>query len=240
MLASKDLLNADILRGLIPNLTADEKMLLKTQLSSHIDDFFDNENQLKNNDTTFLMQFHSLAKVLKLLSENGSTIPDNGIVYYGQPDWLTAELLEQLQKEALKRRFEPLDRIDHFLGCGGQVADRLSTSTELTTFVSTYAGEVIPTGIASYLYYDATGLGIRPHVDTEIFSINLMLMLKHDSDKDKLRSSTIVFPANKPQEEYQLKIGEVMIMYGSSVIHTRSLIQENEIVHLLTIGFNPK
>jgi hypothetical protein len=177
-------------------------------------------------------------QVLRKISPDYQTIPINGLVYKGKPSWVTNELLQELQNEAFARREKPLDRIDHFLGCGGKCADNLAISTEIISFVSKYSGSVKPTGIASYLYYDKPGLGIRPHVDTDVFSINLMLMLKHEYNPDSDSSATLVFPSNGNTESYRLGVGEVMIMFGGAVIHSRSIIGSGENVHLLTIGFN--
>jgi len=48
----------------------------------------------------------------------------------------------------------------------------------------------------------------------------------------------LVFPAYREPEIYRLQVGEVMVMHGSSVIHTRTRVQLGETVHLLTLGFS--
>lgn len=228
----------DQIDSLINSLTREERSVLKSKLSSKVPKFFDDENRLITLEKKGLAEFQFLAEVLHRLSPHHFEIPENGIVYKGFPEWLTPALLQKLQTEAVHRRFKPLDRIDHFLGCGGEIADELSTAQEVLLFVEKHVGKVEPTGIASYLYYDEKGLGIKPHVDTDVFSINLMIMLKHDIDSAYEPSATLVFPKNGIQESYRLKIGEVMIMYGGNVVHARSIIQETENVHLLTIGYN--
>lgn len=223
----------------IETLSKDERSILKNAFCQQIEYYFDDRNNLRQINEEESEKFNYLATVLKKLGPF-EKIPENGIAYYGRPAWVTPDLLNNLIGEAEERRFEPLEKIDHFLGCGGYHADILADSDELKTFVEKVIGhKVKSTGIASYLYYDRPGSGIKPHVDTDVFSINLILMLKHQHDKDKEASATGIFPANSPPEYYRLDIGEVMIMFGSSVIHTRTVIQENEIVHLLTIGFNP-
>jgi hypothetical protein len=141
-----------------------------------------------------------------------------------------------LQIEARERKHRKLDKIDHYLGCGGELADKLATDKEIIQFVSEHVGCVVPTGIASYLYYDFQGGGIKPHVDTEIFSVNLMI--KHEISNDKDKSSTVFFPPNLPPQVYKLQVGEVLLSHGSSTIHTRTIISEGEDIYLLTIGFN--
>jgi len=219
-------------------LSFEERQVMKSMLSDQIVDFFDSSNSLLLDESMTVERFHLLAEMLKHITPHSDTIPSNGIAYYGHPEWVTAELLLNLKEEAYRRRDQPLDRIDHFLGCGGSVADNLSVSSKVLEFVTEHVGLVSPTGIASYLYYDRAGLGIRPHVDTEVFSVNLMLMLRHEYEAGSEPSATVVFPAHSEPERYHLKVGEVMIMHGSSVIHTRSIVQHGEDIHLLTIGFN--
>jgi hypothetical protein len=222
----------------IDSLSNDERHAMKMRLSDRISSFFDGNNLLRSGDDSMRAQFDILASTLHALTPNAHTIPANGVAYRGYPAWLTPNLLRDLQQEAEQRRELPLDRIDHFLGCGGRCADVLSVSPNILDFVSAHVGPVQATGIASYLYYDRAGLGIRPHVDTEVFSVNMMLMLRHDCPQNVMPSATVVFPAYRDSEHYRLQIGEVMLMHGSSVIHTRSLVQPGENIHLLTIGFN--
>ncbi|HEX8614127.1 MAG TPA: hypothetical protein VF800_22855 [Telluria sp.] len=222
----------------ISSLSVDERREMKQRLSDRIAEFFDDSNSLRGADSAMKKRFDMLAETLRNLTPNAQTIPVNGIAYRGRPDWLTPDLLGKLQQEAEHRQELPLDRIDHYLGCGGRHADVLSVSPEILAFVGAQVGSVAPTGIASYMYYDRAGLGIRPHVDTEVFSVNMMLMLRHDHAPDVERSATVVFPAYCSAEFYRLEVGEVMLMHGSSVIHTRSLVQPGERIHLLTLGFN--
>lgn len=227
----------DNLIDFIQTLTTDEKSILKSKLCKKIPSFFDDTNNLRYTEECTQEKFKYLASIFRMISPNYKTFPENGIVYRGKPFWVNDSLLQQLQIEALIRRAKPLDRVDHFLGCGGACADLLATSKEVISFVSHYAGLVKPTGIASYLYYDKPGLGIRPHVDTDVFSVNLILMLKHQFESETEPSATLVFPESGETEKYRLSVGEVMIMYGGAVVHSRSIIGINENVQLVTIGF---
>lgn len=222
----------------ISTLTQDEKGILKAQLSNQINSFFDENNELRFTQESNESNFNALCTFIRLLTKNHNKIPDNGIAYLGFPEWLNEDLLASLQKEALERRSGPVMREDHLLGCGGEVADALSVSKTLIDFMTEHIGTVVPTGIASYLFYDRAGSGIRPHIDTEVFAINLIIMLRHDFNSKIPSSATVVFPPNQSPQEYRLEIGQVMIMYGSSTIHTRSIVDKDETVHLLTIGFN--
>ena len=220
----------------ISRLTADERDVMREQLSSRIAGFFDAKNELALTKEKTGRQFDELARLLRYFGPKGGDVPANGIGFRGFASWLTPELLQRLRAEADVRRSEPLDRIDHFLGCGGRIADELTVAPSVTEFIEEHIGPVIPTGVASYLFYEKKGLGIRPHVDTNIFSVNLMIMLRHDVSETE-RSATVVFPSASSAEQHRLEVGEVMILYGSSVVHTRSLLAEGETVHLLTIGY---
>lgn len=226
-----------ILKTLSHELTPIERTILKSRLSGKIPYFFDANNHLRVADGDDFVRFNLLAEALRTINIDFESIPANGIAYRGTPEWVTAELITQLREEAIKRRHEPLDRTDHFLGCGGAIADLLSTDPTVLKFVTQNVGPVLPTGIASYLYYDRPGLGIKPHVDTDVFSVNLMLMVRHDCAEGTSPSATVVFPAWHHPESHRLSVGEVMLMHGGSVVHTRSIISPEEVVHLLTIGF---
>lgn len=226
------------LAGFIATLSGAERHALKMSLSDRTPSFFDTSNMLCDGGPELRTQFRLLATTLRALTPHAHTIPANGIAYHGHPAWVTDDLLARLRAEARMRRELPLDRIDHYLGCGGQYADALSVAPAVIDFVSAAVGPVRATGIASYLFYDRAGLGIRPHVDTEVFSVNLMLMLRHEHGAGVEPSATVVFPANGEMERYRLQPGEAMLMHGSSVIHARSLVQPTEDIALLTIGFN--
>lgn len=230
---------SDSLLEFAGSLTLSEKKILKGKISKTVPFYFNDNNHLSFSIRYSKNNFDRLASVLRVLSTGETSIPKNGIVYRGFPDWLNGDILFNLQKEAETRRLQPLDRIDHYLGCGGRHADRLSVDETLLQFVEKQTGKKVKaTGIASYLYYDKPGLGIKPHVDTDVFSINMMLMLRHDCKNEESRSATLVFPEGGEMECYRLDIGEVMLMYGGAVIHSRSIIGADENVCLLTIGFN--
>jgi hypothetical protein len=222
----------------IKQLSFEEREILKMNLVSQIAGFFDDNNRLVLKGQATSERFRCLAETLRSLTPHSETIPSNGIAYRGRPRWVTSDMMVSLQAEAMLKRNETIDRSDHLVGCGGLIADAVSVAPDILDFVSEYVGPVSPTGIASYLFYDRPGPGIHPHVDTNVFSVNLMLMLRHDYQSDLGSSSaTVVFPAQSDPESYRLQVGEVMIMHGSSVIHTRSVLQEGEVIHLLTIGF---
>lgn len=182
--------------------------------------------------------FNTVTDCLAKLQPYSNRISPNGIAFRGRPDFMTDELLHSLQHEARSIRKDAVDNKDHFLGCGAPIADEFSKSTKLTEFVRFHAGEVLPTGIASFIYYDKTGQGINPHIDTDIFSLNVLLMLEH-TNPDDTGSCLVVFPSHSEPERINLKPGELVIMFAGSITHGREHIKENERVTILTFGFHP-
>lgn len=172
--------------------------------------------------------------VLKCLSK----IQPTGILWHGRPDFITDKLLKDLQKESTEIRKIAEAQERYFLGCGGKLANKLATSDHLVNMVQEYAPQMIPTGIASYLFYDKIGCGLDPHIDTEIFTLNMILMLKHEYDI-KPASRLWIYPVNEEPKQFQLLPGECLLLYAGGMVHSRDDIKDGENISLLTIGFSP-
>ncbi|MEV5410106.1 hypothetical protein AB0K60_14880 [Thermopolyspora sp. NPDC052614] len=169
-------------------------------------------------------------------------VPDpRGVQYRGRPAFLTDDLLGVLIDEAeqVGRTAVPFD--EHYLGCGGPVADRLATSRELAELVAGVVPKAVATGVASYLFYRDPGQGIIPHIDTDIFSLNVLMMLVHDHPPGDPSPSALYmhFPDGTDQR-LQLTPGEVVIFLAGTQAHSRTPIAENERVTILTFGFMPE
>jgi hypothetical protein len=120
------------------------------------------------------------------------------------------------------------------------IANKLATSDELVSLVHEHAGNVSPTGIASFLYYDEPGQGIDPHIDTDIFSLNVLLMLDHQRPAGMDSGSILVmFPPHAEPQQLNLEPGEMVIFFAGSIAHGRKRIQPDESVSILTFGFKP-
>ena len=182
--------------------------------------------------------FDTVGETLAKLQPYNKRIARNGIAYRGRPPLMTDSLLASLQEEATALRPSALRFDEHFLGCGAPIANQLAVSSILTNFVRVHAGDVKPTGIASFLYYDEPGQGIEPHIDTDIFSLNVLLMLSHDHTQGS-RSSLVVFPPRSDPERFDLIPGEMVIMFAGSMTHGRERMQAGESVSILTFGFHP-
>jgi hypothetical protein len=185
------------------------------------------------------VSFDTVAETLARMQPYSKRIPRNGIAYRGRPAFMTPDLLADLQEEARTLRPSAKRFEEHFLGCGAPLANELAVSQQLVSFVREYAGEVEPTGIASFLYYDEPGQGIDPHIDTEIFSLNVLLMLEHNYSDQLAQSALIVFPPFGEPERLDLVPGEVVVMFAGSVAHGREAMKDCESVSILTFGFHP-
>jgi hypothetical protein len=179
-------------------------------------------------------KFEAFETVLRCLAR----IQPTGVLWRGRPDFMTDELLSRLQTEAIDSRKTAIKHDRYMLGCGGQLADELSTSVALKEFVNKFAPEVRPTGIASYLFYDKEGLGLNPHIDTEIFTLNAIIMLAQEYVTSP-PSHLLLYPVDKPMQRVLLSPGEMLLLYAGGTVHAREDVKAGESVHLLTIGFQP-
>jgi hypothetical protein len=164
-----------------------------------------------------------------------------GIQYRGRPDFLTDELFAQLLAEAAEVGASAVPFDEHYLGCGGPVADRIATSPELAALVASVVPKAEATGIASYLFYRDAGQGIIPHIDTDIFSLNVLMMLAHDIPEGTEQPSALYMHyADGTEDRLQLSPGEVVIFLAGTQAHSRTPITHDERVTILTFGFMPE
>jgi hypothetical protein len=182
--------------------------------------------------------FATVGETLARLQPYSARITPNGIAYRGRPAFLTDEILNSLIAEAAELRARAIPYDEHFLGTGGPIANKFAVSPELCGLVQEHAGEVQPTGVASFLFYDREGQGIEPHIDTDIFSLNVILMLKHVGGGEQ-RSCLVVFPPGRDPERLDLEPGEMVILFAGSITHGREFVKQDEEVGILTFGFHP-
>jgi hypothetical protein len=186
------------------------------------------------------MALDAVTETLAKLQPYSNRISKNGIAFRGRPKFLTDNLLKSLQVEAESIRPRTVRFDEHYLGCGAPIANKLATSFELVEFVKANVGFVEPTGVASFIFYDEVGQGIDPHIDTDIFSLNVLLMLSHKvPEKIAARSTLVVFPPDAEPESFDLEPGEVVIMFAGSIAHGRQRVTKDESVSILTFGFHP-
>jgi hypothetical protein len=186
-----------------------------------------------------VIAFQLIREELLSLSQVKLRVGLSGVVWQGRPNFLTDVVLQDLIEEAKELRKKAAKFDNHFISPGASIANRLATSFELYELVSKYAGTVKPTGVASILYYEDEGQGIPPHIDTDIFSLNVILMLEHRCDAIPDPSALVVFPPNDSPKRIHLASGEMVIMYAGSIIHGREPLHKNEQVTIITFGFQP-
>jgi len=166
-------------------------------------------------------------------------LASSGLAFRGVVPFVVDEYLPSIRKEAevqegISHRTGP-----HTLSPGGAVAAQLAHDERLIAFVAQKVGQSLrPTGISSYLYYNQTGDHLYPHVDTEIFAVNFILMVKHDLPEGRTDGSALViFDADHQAKRVPLDVGESVVIRASGTVHGREAVGEGERVTILTIGF---
>lgn len=195
-------------------------------------------NLRRPSDIAAATAFDAISDTLATLQPYSNRISYNGLAYRGRPNFMTDEKLFALQEEARTIRPSARRFDEHFLGCDAPIANQFALSRTLSSFVRTHAGDVKPTGIASFLYCDEDGQGIDAHIDTDIFSLNVLLMLSHRYTHEP-RSALVLLPPHRPPERIELEPGEIVIMFAGSIAHGRERMQPREAVSILTFGFHP-
>ena len=164
-------------------------------------------------------------------------VQPTGAIWRGRPDFMSDQLLDSLQAEARANRIDAIRHDRYYLGCGGAVADSLALSTELVELVNQVANGMVPTGVASYLWYDEPGCGLSAHIDTETFTLNGILMLEHRYSEAP--SHLVLLPPGGTRERVLLQPGELLLLFAGGTVHARENVKPGESVSLLTIGFRP-
>lgn len=171
-----------------------------------------------------------------------SVEPSDGVYYVGRPPWLTASLLAALRREAVEQRPTAEHIRAQYFGDTGPVARTLVESAELARFVSENSAPAVASGFANYRYYDIPESQVRPHVDSDDFALNLLIMLEHSYRLER-RSGLLLFPRGPGEPiAIQLEPGEVILFNARDVIHARTPISNNgdETAANLGIGFRPR
>jgi hypothetical protein len=174
---------------------------------------------------------------IKGMQPHWHKVPRNGVVYRGRPAFISDALLADLRAESDTLRGSAVRFHDHLVVSGAPLARSVGFSSELTDLLSPLAGPVQPTSKANYLYYDEPGLGIDPHVDNEEFSLNAILMLRHEYAANP--SALVLFPLHSPPEKIYLKPGEMIVMFADSIVHARERVAAGERVGIVAFGFSP-
>jgi hypothetical protein len=186
-----------------------------------------------------LRSFRIAQECLFALREGRPRLAPDGIIWKGRPDFVTDELLRALQIEMeAERPAAIIQRWGQFVSAGGPIAQELARSPVMRRFVEDLIGPVAKVGIASCLFYDSAGAYIRPHVDTDVFSVNANLMIRHIASDTK-SSQLWTYPVGGEPKPVTLEPGELVLMYADCVVHARTPLSEGEAVRTITVGFQP-
>ncbi|HMI83262.1 MAG TPA: hypothetical protein VK550_04160 [Polyangiaceae bacterium] len=189
-------------------------------------------------DPVQLARFRQALMVLGTIQRH-PRMTSNGVIYRGRPAFLTDDFLTALQREANEEvRPRAIWQRGHMLGVSGTLADKLAMSPEMQTLIEQASGPINATGVASYLFYEVEGAGVSAHVDTEVFSINVSIMLRHEGIHR--RSRLFIFNMDGMQrEDIELVPGEMIVTFGDSIVHGRSPLAAGELVNIVTFGYQP-
>lgn len=171
------------------------------------------------------------------LQPHRDRVPPNGIVYRGRPTFLSDEILLALQKESKQLRTAAVRFEDHFVVTDAPLANQVACSSDLRDLLGAHTERFVPTMKADYLYYDQIGLGIDPHVDSESFALNAIMMVEHVYEAAP--SALVLYPPRLPMERVFLTPGEFIVMYADSIVHARERMKKNERVSIVAFGFQP-
>jgi hypothetical protein len=165
-------------------------------------------------------------------------IQKTGIAYRGRPPFLTDDLLSRLQTESAQMR-KVAEKADRYLfTSSGPIAQELADGLALNQFINEVCPGLIPTGTSSYIYYEGKDAGLDPHIDSDSYSVNVILILEHTSPESGSR--LITFRPDGSADRLQLAKGEGVVLYAGGTVHAREDLADGESVSLLTIGFQTK
>ncbi|MBK6323545.1 MAG: 2OG-Fe(II) oxygenase [Burkholderiales bacterium] len=160
------------------------------------------------------------------------------LLFKGGIDFLDFACIQSLAVEAAGLFPRASEAQGHLYHPGGEVANSLSVSPELCRFMQDLVPECQPTGIASYVYYCRPGHGIPPHIDTNMFLLNVLIVLEHAYSGAP--SNLVIYPDGPTPITVKLAPGDVVVFDGGSLVHAREKLGVDERLSILTIGFHPR
>lgn len=159
---------------------------------------------------------------------------EGGVVFQGRAPFFTDRDLAALDEESRRERAKAGRFHDHLVVNDAPIAKEIALSSAIRDYVESKVGPVFATNKANYLYYDAPGLGIDPHVDVDEFSLNVLTMLEHSGTRE---SCLILYPPDAPQREIRLEPGETLIFMADRVTHERIRTGADESIRIVSFGY---
>jgi hypothetical protein len=173
----------------------------------------------------------AVVSTLEHLHSAGLT--EAGRIPFIEEEYFADIVREATDQEAIAHRTGPQE-----LAPGGPVAEQLAVDPRLLKIASrAIGGELLATGISSYLYYKREGDHLYPHVDTEIFAVNVILMVEHVAPARGDGSALQIFAADGPPSRVVFAPGEAVVLQAGGTVHGREAVAGGERVTILTIGF---
>jgi len=161
----------------------------------------------------------------------------DGVLYRGHLAWLTGEQLGALQQELEQQQPRAVRaRWGQHIARGGPVARSIAGAPELRALVEDQAGPVLDEVEITSIFYDEPGAEIRPHVDTDKFSVNANLLVSHTADRQR-RSELVLYPVGEAPQRLVFEAGELLLFYADTIVHARTPIAEGERVRAISFGF---
>lgn len=149
-------------------------------------------------------------KSLPLLQRKPKRVISNGIVHIGRAPFFTDDDIEALDIESKKYRLQANRFHNHYVASDAPVAKEIALSSSISEFLTSKVGPVLPTNKANYLYYDSPGLGIDPHVDKDVFSLNVLTMLEHSGARQSVLK---LYPNGTSPITLELQPGESLVFW---------------------------
>jgi hypothetical protein len=174
------------------------------------------------------------AAALKTVIRSLAKMQPTGIAWRGKPEFLDEPTLTALRSEATSRRVhaEKVDR--YLLAAGRSQTTQLIESSAFNEFIEWQFDDLRPSGLATYIYYEGLDSGLDAHLDSDSFSVNLILVLEHNYSADPSR--LVIYNEDCQPERILIAPGEGVILYAGSTIHAREDLKQDENITLLTIG----
>jgi len=220
---------SELARGLDPAEREDLKLILSMAAGGLLGGHTQGTNTPRQDKALSVAQ-----RALPLLHKPVQTEIKGGVVFRGRAPFFTERDIQALDAESRNERARAGRFHDHLVVNDAPLARGLALSSDIRDYLESKVGPVFATNKANYLYYDAPGLGIDPHVDVDEFSLNVLTMLEHSGTR---RSSLMLYPPDLPEQEVRLEPGETLIFMADRVTHERIRTIDDEKIRIVSFGY---
>jgi len=222
------------MQGLLQGLSAAERTNLATIFTLGANGLTEDGVASRDRAT-----FEVAARLILELRPDKAVILENAICWRGRPSFVSDADLVELRADSQAARGSAVLDSTHFVAKASSRAFEIASSQSLVRLVSESSGlSVEPTGVVSFIYYDQAGQGIAPHIDAEQTSINVIMMLSHDSPTDRA-SALVLYPLDKEPERVALSPGEIVVFHAGAITHEREAVSAGEMISIVSFGFRP-